>query len=199
MAVRFEEPLDATPLDPDEAQGLIPSHITTRGQLNEWEQQNILEGERWALARKHRNLLSLEFLNQLHRQMFGRTWKWAGQFRTTEKNIGIDPTQIAIRVQELMRDVRAQVEHRAYPPDEIAARFHHRLVWIHPFPNGNGRVSRTMTDLLLISLGVDPFSWGGEYADLIGAGEIRDRYINALRSADRGDFAPLLNFVRSEE
>lgn len=197
MAVKFTEVTDATPLDPDEAQGLIPSHITTRGQLNEWEQQNILEGERWAFGRRHRNLLSLELLKQLHHRLFGRTWKWAGQFRTTERNIGVDPAQIQVRVQELLLDVQAQIDHRAYPLDEIAARFHHRLVWIHPFPNGNGRVSRTMTDLLLKSLGADPFSWGGENVDLVGAGEVRERYIKALRVADEGDYQPLLAFVRS--
>jgi Fic-DOC domain mobile mystery protein B len=197
MAVKFDESPEATHLDPDEAQGLIPSHIATRGQLNEWEQQNILEGERWAFGRKHGDLLSLEFLKQLHRRMFGRTWKWAGQFRATEKNIGVDPTQIQVRVQELLRDVRAQIEHRAYPLDEIAARFYHRLVWIHPFPNGNGRVSRTMTDLMLKSYEAEPFSWGGENIDLVGTGEVRDRYIRALRAADEGDYRPLLVFVRS--
>lgn len=197
MAVNFEEPSDATPLDPDEADGLIPSHIATRGQLNEWEQQNILEGERWAFSRKHPNLLTDGFVRQLHRRMFGKTWKWAGKYRTTEKNIGIDPRHIPPRLVELLHDVQTQIAHRAYPPDEIAARFHHRLVWIHPFPNGNGRVSRTMTDLLLESQGAESFSWGGENIDLVGAGEIRDRYINALRAADEGDYRQLLAFVRS--
>ena len=197
MAVRIDEPPDATPLDPDEAQGLIPSHIATRDQLNEWEQQNIVEGERWAFGRKHRNLLSLEFVKQLHRHMFGKTWKWAGKFRTTEKNIGVDPTQISVQVQELLRDVQTQFEKRAYPLDEIPARFHHRLVWIHPFPNGNGRISRTMSDMLLVSHGAELFPWGGQSIDLVDARKVRDRYLKALRSADRGDYRALLEFVRS--
>lgn len=198
MAVRIDEPPDATPLDRDEAQGLIPLHISTRGQLNEWEQQNIVEGERWAFGRQHRDLRSLEFIKQLHRRMFGRTWKWAGKFRITEKNIGVDPTRIPVEVQELMRDVQTQVEHGAYSLKEIAVRFHHRLVWIHPFPNGNGRVSRTMTDLLLVSLGAEPFHWGGQTNDLVDTGKIRDRYVTALRSADSGDYRLLLEFVSSE-
>jgi len=197
MAVRIDELPDATPLDPDEAQGLIPSYIATRDQLNEWEQQNIVEGERWAFGRKRRNLLSLEFVKQLHRHMFGKTWKWAGKFRTTDKNIGVDPTQIAVQVQELLRDVQTQLEKRAYPLDEIAARFHHRLVWLHPFPNGNGRISRTMSDKLLVSHGAEPFPRGGQSIDLVDAGKVRDRYLKALRSADRGDYRALLEFVRS--
>ena len=126
--------------------------------------------------------------------MFGRTWKWAGRFPTTEKNIGVDPRLIAMKLTDLFRDVEAQLADQSNPIDETAARFHHRLVSIHPFPNGNGRFSRTMTDLLLKSNGKEAFSWGG---GSLNAGEARNRYISALRAADAHDLGPLFAFVRS--
>ena len=196
MGLKLVYPESATPLDPDESAGLIPSHVATQGQLNEWEQQNILEGERWAFSRRNLNPLSLQFSQDLHKHMFGRTWKWAGRFRTSEKNIGIDPRLIGMKLAELFRDVEAQLEHRSDPVDEVAARFHHRLVSIHAFANGNGRFSRTMTDLLLKSKGKDIFSWRG---GSLNAGEIRTRYISALRAADARDYRPLFDFVRSGE
>ena len=189
-------PPGATPLDPDEAAGLIPAHIATQEQLNEWELANILEGERWAFARGRRDLLSVRFVRSLHKRMFGDTWRWAGSFRRTEKNVGIDPIQIAPELKKLCDDVAYQVEHRSYAMDEIAARFHHRLTWIHPFPNGNGRFSRTAADLLLVQNGAPRFTWGA--GNLIAMGDVRRRYIDALRAADGKDYALLLEFVRSE-
>jgi len=85
VGLKLDYPEGATPLDPDESAGLIPSHVVTQGQLNEWEQQNILEGERWAFSRRNVNPFSLQFAQDLHKHMFGRTRSWAGQFRTTEK------------------------------------------------------------------------------------------------------------------
>ena len=194
MGLKLVYPEGATPLDPDESAGLIPSHVATQGQLNEWEQQNILEGERWAFARGNLTPLSLQFSQDLHKHMFGRTWKWAGRFRTTDKNIGVDPSLIGMKLTELYRDVEAQFEQGSDSIDELAARFHHRLVSIHPFANGNGRFSRTMTDLLLKSKGKEAFSWGG---GSLNAGEIRNRYLSALRAADAHDLRPLFAFVRS--
>ena len=192
--MKFNYPSGATPLDPDEAAGLIPAHITTQRQLNEWELANIVEGERWAFSRKRGDLLSVQFVKRLHKQMFGSTWRWAGIFRSTEKNIGMDPAQIATEIKKLCDDVVYQIEHKSYPLDEIAVRFHHRLTWIHPFPNGNGRHARLMTDLLLKQNGSKPFNWGN--SDLVVPGEVRDRYIAALRAADGRDYALLFNFVR---
>jgi len=192
--LNFNYPPGATPLDPDEAAGLIPAHITTQRQLNEWELANIVEGERWAFSRKRGDLLSVQFVKRLHKQMFGSTWRWAGIFRSTEKNIGMDPAQIATEIKKLCDDVVYQIEHKSYPLDEIAVRFHHRLTWIHPFPNGNGRHARLMTDLLLKQNGSKPFNWGN--SDLVVPGEVRDRYIAALRAADGRDYALLFNFVR---
>ena len=185
----------ATPLDPDESAGLIPRHISTQAQLNEWEQANILDGVQWALRQVRRELLDEQFLRQLHQRMFGRTWHWAGQYRQSDKNIGVDHRQIQVRLRDLLEDVRTQIGYRAYGADELALRFHHRLVWIHPFANGNGRHARLAADLLVARLGQPAFTWGG--ASLVAAGDVRQAYLAALRSADGRDLDPLLRFARS--
>lgn len=195
MAINFDYAPGATPLDPDEAAGLIPSHIANHAQLNEWEMVNILEGEHWAFSRKHKNMLDSDFVRRLHKRMFGYTWRWAGAFRTTEKNIGIDPIQIPLALHNLCEDVKTQLEYKSYPLDEIAVRLSHRLVATHPFSNGNGRLSRTIADLLLVQHGAERFTWGAG-ANLSPRG-IRQRYLDALRAADGQDYGRLLAFVRS--
>jgi len=184
-----------TLLDEDERDGLIPTHVTTQGALNEWEQANILEAEQWAFARKHSDYLSMAFLFELHRRMFGRTWTWAGKARVTAKNIGVPSGEIRPKLLDLLRDTQSWIDHKTYPADELAARFHHRLVQIHAFPNGNGRHARLMTDVLLVNLGQPRFSWGS--ADLYTRGAARDGYLAALREADRLNIKPLLAFVRT--
>ena len=184
----------STPLTPDEREGLIPSYITLRRELNEAEQANILEAAQWAFARK-RDVLDERFLTNLHKRMFGRVWRWAGEFRRTDRNIGIDPYRIQTDLRQLLDDCRYWIENDSYPPDEIAARFHHRLVFIHPFPNGNGRHARMATDLLLVKLGHPRFTWG--QVNLVDASETRKSYVAALRAADNHDMGPLLEFVRS--
>ena len=193
--MNLDYPPGATPLDPDEAAGLIPSHIANHGQLNEWEMVNILDGEQWAFGRRHPDLLESTFVCRLHRRMFGNTWRWAGKFRTTEKNIGVDPIRIQPDLHDLCEDVKTQLAYASYPLDEIAARFSHRLVAIHPFTNGNGRLSRTLADLLLVQHGAPRFAWGA--GNLIADSEVRQRYLAALRAADGKDYAPLPAFVRS--
>lgn len=195
MVVKFEYPPGAIPLDPDDAAGLIPSHIATQGQLNEWEFQNVAEGRAWALSRKRKELLTADFARELHRRMFGKTWKWAGNFRKKETNPGIDPKNISVELKKLFDDVAYQIKQKSMPLDEIGARFHHRLTQIHPFPNGNGRHARLMTDILLGLNGAEPFDWGK--SDLVAAGKVRDRYIAALRAADSRDHSLLQKFVRS--
>lgn len=195
MAVKFEYPPGATPLDPDDAEGLIPSHIANQGQLNVWEFQNVAEGRAWALARKRKELLTTDFARELHRRMFGNTWKWAGKLRKKETNPGIDPTKIPVELKKLFDDVAYQIKQKSMSLDEIAARFHHRLTQIHPFPNGNGRHARLMTDILLRVNGAEPFDWGN--SDLVAPGDVRNRYIAALRAADGRDHALLQEFVRS--
>jgi Fic-DOC domain mobile mystery protein B len=184
-----------TPLDEDESDGLIPTHITSQGPLNEWEQANILQAEQWAFTRKRSDYLSTDFIFELHRRMFAHTWKWAGKTRTTEKNIGVAPADIRPELLNLVRNTQHWIEHKTYEPDELAARFHHRLVQIHVFPNGNGRHARLLTDVILSNLGRPRFSWGS--ADLYKKGDARDRYLAALREADGSNVTPLLEFVRT--
>ena len=127
--------------------------------------------------------------------MFGEVWRWAGRFRMSERNLGIVFHEIPVALRQLLDDTRAWIEYQTYPPDEIAVRFHHRLVLIHSFPNGNGRHARLMADLLVMRLGGERFSWGS--ANLQDAGTVRQRYIAALRAADDQDIGPLLAFARS--
>lgn len=195
MTGPFEQSDDAaTPLEEDEKEGLIPSYITTRGELNEAEQANILEATEWAFARK-RDVLEERFLDKLHTRMFKHVWKWAGEHRRTDKNVGVDAYQIPTELRRMVDDCIYWIDNETYPLDDIGAQFHHRLVWVHAFPNGNGRHARLATDLLLKSLGRTSFTWGQN--SLVDAGETRMRYVKALRAADKHDFAPLKVFVRS--
>ena len=187
-------PTGATPIDPDEAEGLIPEHVATRGELDELEEANIQEGLEWALG-SSREVLTEEFLYELHRRMFDAVWTWAGKVRLTDKNIGVDKNIVRTEVRKLIEDARYWRENTAYEPDELAVRFHHRLVSIHPFPNGNGRHARLMADLLARELGKSAFSWGG--VSLTNTSDLRTEYIGALRAADGGNVDPLLKFARS--
>ncbi|MEI9886403.1 MAG: mobile mystery protein B [Rhizomicrobium sp.] len=184
----------ATPLAPAERDGLIPTHVTLRSELNELEQRNILEADRWVFGRK-RKVLDEAFLRGLHRRMFKSVWRWAGAYRVSERNLGVASYRIETELHQVLADVRYWIDHATYPPDEIAVRFHHRLVFIHPFPNGNGRWSRLAADLLVVQLGGHRFTWGR--AALQTAGAVRKSYIDALRAADAHDPAPLVAFARS--
>ena len=185
---------DATPVTPEEAAELLPAFITTRADLNIAEQRNILVAERWAF-RRPQPVLREPFLRRLHREMFNQVWKWAGSYRTSARNIGVDAWQIPSAMADLLSDVRFWIAEETFPIDEIAARFHHRLVLIHAFPNGNGRHARLSADLLLTQHKHPRFSWGR--ANLQKLGETRQQYIAALRAADDHDIQPLLAFVRS--
>jgi Fic-DOC domain mobile mystery protein B len=196
--MRFVYPPGATPLDPNEIEGLIPN-IGLQGELNAREEDNILKARRWALSPRNRSLksgiTSPENLCLLHEKMFEQVWRWSGQFRRTEKNIGVPWLHIPTALFNLCEDVKSQLEYQSYPLDECAARFHHRLVQIHPFPNGNGRHARLAADIFLTSQELPVFSWGEEKLEDIVS--VRTRYIDALKAADRGDISPLLTFVRS--
>lgn len=190
-----EEPDGATPLDPDELEGLKFRHVTTRGELNELEQANIEAGLRWLQRRRKRDVLNEEYLRELHRRLFGDVWAWAGAFRLTEKNIGVDPVQIGVQLRALLDDARYWSEHQTYPPLEAAARFHHPLVQIHCFANGNGRHARIMADEYLRErFDHPPIDWAAGH-DLMQGNDRRDTYIAALRKADGHDYGPLLSFV----
>jgi len=191
----FEEPEGATPLDPDEKQGLKFGHITTRGELDELEQANIEQGLEWVSRRRGGDIFDDAFIRRLHKRLFGDVWSWAGEYRLTEKNIGIDPFQISMQLRMLLGDACYWAEHDVYPPLEAAARFHHRMVQIHPFPNGNGRHARVVADILLEEVyDHPPIEWASGF-DLQADNARRNAYIAALRAADGGDFEPLLEFV----
>jgi len=196
VALGSESNFGQTPLDPDEASQLVPSHLVTQAALNEWEQANILQAVRWLARARVGEVLTEGFCRELHRRMFGRTWKWAGTFRLSNKNIGCDWTEVPVRLRQLLDNARFWLDEKVYPVDVAAARFHHQLVLVHPFPNGNGRHARLMTDRWLRQCGTKPFSWG-DGADLVAQSTARDRYLAALRAADNGDCEPLLAFLRS--
>jgi Fic-DOC domain mobile mystery protein B len=193
--MRFDYAPGATPIDPQEAKGLIPAHITLQRELNEYEEANILEASEWVFARRRSDPLDERFIHTVHKRMFNRTWKWAGKARRSDKNIGVTWVEVPMRLRQMVGDVRYQIDHRSYPSFEIAARCHHRLVAIHVFPNGNGRHARLMADLLLLELTGKPFEWGR--GSLNTANDLRARYIAALRAADAGDCRPLLAFLES--
>jgi Fic-DOC domain mobile mystery protein B len=194
--MQFNNPEGATLLDPDELEGLKIKTITTRGELDRWEQENINTAIEWLSSRRNKaDILNESFVRKLHEKMFGKVWTWAGMFRRTNKNIGVDKTLIGIELRNLLDDVKYWIENKTYEPDEIAARFHHRMVFIHPFPNGNGRHARLIADVLLTDvLGLEPFTWGN--GDLVHTGDVRHHYIEALRAADGHDYEPLKTFVR---
>jgi Fic-DOC domain mobile mystery protein B len=186
-----------TSLSPEEQLDLIPD-LTTKEELNQWERQNILEAYGWALDKRNLNRLdplSESYVRKLHLRMFDETWKWAGMYRVTEKNIGIPHHQIRDSLAALLGDARYWLENHTFEPDEIGVRFHHRLVWIHPFANGNGRHARLMADVLVQKQGRPVFTWGR--ADITTAGDFRRSYMVALRAADKNDMRPLLSFARS--
>jgi Fic-DOC domain mobile mystery protein B len=196
VSVIFIEPDDsATPLTPEEMRDLIPAYIADRHDLNFAEQDNIARGQQWALDGRKRDLLNEKFIKDLHRRMLAEVWRWAGRFRTSQRNIGIDYWLIPVELRQLLDDARTWIEQKTYPADEIAVRFHHRLVLIHVFPNGNGRHARLMADLLAMRLGQERFSWGRD--SLREAGDARERYIEALRAADRYEITALLAFARA--
>jgi Fic-DOC domain mobile mystery protein B len=196
--VKFRYPPGATPLDPTESAGLIPK-LTTQSELNEFEATNIAEALLWlsrrGSLRLRQTLPTIETLQQLHHEMFGITWKWAGRFRLTNKNLGVPWERISVEVRTLADDIKFQVEHTTYPADDLASRFHHRLVSIHAFPNGNGRHARLAADVLVQRLGRPSFTWGG--GSLVAAGPARSEYLAALKQADDGDSSRLLRFARS--
>jgi len=190
----FDADDHATPLTPEERNDLIPTHITLRSELDELEQQNIATADRWAFSRQH-TILRERFLKSLHRRMFNRVWRWAGEYRGSERNLGVEHYRIEPDLRQILDDARYWIEQNSYPPDELAVRFHHRLVAVHPFPNGNGRWSRLAADLLIVRLGGTRFTWGR--FNLRTANDVRRGYIDALHAADGHHLAPLIDFARS--
>lgn len=196
LILQYEE--GQTPLDDDEKEGLLIKTIATRGELDEFEQQNIEQAMLWAVSRsfKVQQVFEEKFICKVHQHMYGNIWRWAGIFRKTNKNIGVDKWQVAVELKYLLDDTQFWIVNDTYPPDEIAIRFKHRLVSIHCFPNGNGRHSRLMADIIVDKLFRRPvFTWGS--ANLSGGTNLREQYLKAIRIADAGNIGPLLAFARS--
>jgi len=193
-----DRPIGSTLLSEEEKEGLLIPTVILRRDLDRFEQANIQEA-RLFYANNSRNvewLLSREGVRTVHRRMFNHVWSWAGTYRKTGKNIGVDPARIQVDLETLLDDTRFWLANETYPPEEICVRFKHRLVYIHCFPNGNGRHARYMADLLISkAFDLPMFSWGG---DILGRNpDLRRTYIMALRTADAGDIGPLLAFARS--
>ena len=186
-----------TPLDEEEKQDLIPS-IVTREDLDVFEQENILEARKWVMQKSilaKIDVFSKKFLLNLHKRMYGSVWKWAGHFRKTNKNIGVKYYIIPTELHQLLGDANYWLEHKTYPISDLAVIFHHRLVKIHLFANGNGRHARMCADVIMAKFGNEKLAWGGN-SNLTKPDEIRSRYIAALRNADIGNYEPLLAFAK---
>lgn len=187
-----------TPLSEEEKEGLLIKTITTHNELDEYEQLNIEKAIQWIMRQKLKKetILSEQFIKALHKRMLGEVWNWAGEFRKSEKNIGITWIKIGQELKVLLDDTLYWINNKTYPPDEIAIRFKHRLVNIHCFPNGNGRHSRIMADIIIESVFGHPvFSWN--HSNMVKADETRKSYITAIRKADQGDITPLMKFARN--
>ncbi|WP_417201402.1 mobile mystery protein B [Bizionia sp.] len=198
MGLEFDYKVGQTPLDEVEKEGLKIKSITTQGDLDEFEQLNIEKAVEWTIHTKLKpeKILTEKFVKDLHKKMYGDVWKWAGEFRMTEKNIGIPWTQIGIELKNLLDDTKYWIEHKTFPPEEIAIRFKHRIVSIHCFPNGNGRHSRMMADIIMESIfGNDIFTWN--QSNMVKASETRNKYLKSLREADNGNFTSLIEFAKN--
>ena len=198
MGLEFDYKDGQTPLAEEEKEALKIKAITTQGELDEFEQLNIEKAVEWTIRTKLKleNILTEKFIKDLHKRMYGDVWKWAGEFRQTEKNIGISWIRISIELKNLLDDTKYWIENKTYTPEEIAIRFKHRIVSIHCFPNGNGRHSRMMADIIIESIfGKDVFSW--HQSNMVKANEIRKAYIDALKKADNGNIEPLIEFAKN--
>jgi len=187
-----------TPLNEEEKEGLLISTITTRGELDEFEQQNIEQAILWTLKRsfKTETIFTEAFIKTLHKRMYGEVWQWAGEFRKTNKNLGVDRWQIPTLLRQLLDDVKFWHANNTYSPDECTIRFKHRLVSIHCFSNGNGRHSRLMADIVIEKVFKQPiYTWGA--TNLVKQGDIRFTYLQAVKAADKGDYQPLIHFART--
>lgn len=197
MGLNLEYLDGQTPLDENEKDGLLIKTIGTRGELDEFEQLNIEKAVEWTISLKFQpeDILSEQFIKQLHNKMFCDVWSWAGKFRKTNKNIGVDKYLVAEELRRLIDDCKFWIKNKTYSKDEIAIRFKHRLVKIHCFPNGNGRHSRLMADVIISKIFEKKyFSWSR--SDINKKSEARTNYLKAIKKADKGDIKLLIEFAR---
>ncbi len=198
MGLELQYAEGQTPLDEEEKEGLKIKSITTQGELDEFEQLNIEKAVEWTIHTnlKQERILTEKFVKDLHKKMYGDVWKWAGEFRKSDKNIGIKWTQIGVALKKLLDDTKYWIKNKTFPPAEISIRFKHQIVAIHCFPNGNGRHSRMMADIIMESVfGKEIFSWHS--SNMVNANETRKEYIAALKKADNGNIEPLMEFAKN--
>jgi Fic-DOC domain mobile mystery protein B len=187
----------STPLDHDQIKGIRFAHLTTMGELDELEDENIQRGLEWLNHQKTKDYLSIEFLCKLHEKLFGEVWKWAGKFRTVEVNISkYRHHDVRPQLHNFFEDIKLWISGGKMSWDEISAEMHHRLVTIHPFPNGNGRTTRIFTEYVQKRNQQQVTSWGSTRK--IDQKKRRDDYIKALRLADIGDFRALIDFMKEK-
>lgn len=196
MPERFAFPEGATPIG--DCSGLIPVWVHHVNDLNRVEAENILNGQRKYLQGRISDpptWFQVKELKAIHRSMFGTVWEWAGVYRKSITSIGINPSLIPTQLAELCLEVSSWSQH---PVEltfvEMAARVHHRLVFIHPFENGNGRFSRLIADRFLLAFKCQHPVWPSH---LNQEGVVRKDYIKTLKSADKGDYAPLVDFMKN--
>jgi Fic-DOC domain mobile mystery protein B len=192
MTMPVETPSANSVITPEERALLLPS-LSTRAQLNEVERLGINAARVWALRAtvlQRGDLLTEAFSRELHRRMFGGIWRGAGRYRTTGREPGWEPHRIAEGVGMFLDDTDGWLRFSTYPVHEAAVRLHQRLVAIHPWSNGNGRHARLMADVVVASHGEKPLTWGSRDPE-----SARRRYAEALRAAETGDVAPLLQFA----
>ncbi|RLA29618.1 MAG: mobile mystery protein B [Gammaproteobacteria bacterium] len=167
--------------------------------INQAELVGIVEATDWA-KKTRLSPNEVKFWQRLHAQMFGQVWSWAGEWRQHEPNIGVPPQDIQPDMKNLQDDLAFWLSEKCdMAALELIARFHHRLVYIHPFSNGNGRWGRLITDVLAARvLGMTPLTWarGGHGLRDIESDE-RKKYIATIKAADKGEFGPLMEYLKS--
>lgn len=198
MGLKLEYDNGQTPIDEEEKEGLKIRSISNRKELDEFEQVNIQKAVKWSLSNNFSidKILTEDFIKLLHKIMFDEVWKWAGSYRNSNKNIGVDKFEIGIELKNLLDDARFWYSDEVFTPEEFTIRLKHRLVMIHLFPNGNGRHSRLLADIIITKVFTLPvFSWGNK--NLTTISDVRSQYISALKIADEGDYSELVKFSRS--
>ncbi len=198
MGLELEYQDGQTPIDENEKEGLLIQSITTHGELDEHEQLNIEKAIEWIIQTKINpdKILTEEFIKKIHEKMFSDIWKWAGKFRKSEKNIGVEWIKIGVELKYLLDDTKYWIDNKTYSPDEIAIRFKHRLVNIHCFPKGNGRHSRIMADIIIESIfNKEIFTWN--HSNMLKPHRTRKKYIAAIKAGDKGNINPLIEFARN--
>lgn len=198
MGLKLEYKDGQTPLTEEEKEGLLIKSITTHGELDEFEQLNIEKAIEWTITKKFKKeyILSEEFVKELHYKMFNDVWAWAGKFRLSEKNLGVKFYIMGTELKSLNGDCLFWTEHKTFSEDEIAIRYKHKIVNIHCFPNGNGRHSRLIADVIISQIfNRNIFTWSA--GNLVNKGEQRTKYLYAIREADKQNIKPLIDFARS--